>query len=262
MLSDLESLIQLQELDLAAERLRRRIADLPAVQAALDERLTQLAGAVASVKERMAVSQAARREIEKDLAAVQGRLSKYKDQLMEVKTNKEYHAMQTEIGAAEQQVRRHEDRLLDRMEEAESHAAELKAAEAALKAGQADVSRDKQQLDVERTTAESTLERTTVERTRLAAKLSPQALALFESVSRHRKGVALSEAREGHCTQCHVRLRPQVYNDIRRNDSLIQCESCSRILYFVPTRTTPIEPSTPSVGPQSGTENQEPRTQN
>jgi uncharacterized protein len=262
MLPDLDALIQLQELDLAAERLRRRIADLPAVQAALDERLTQLAGAVASVKERMAVSQAARREIEKDLAAVQGRLSKYKDQLMEVKTNKEYHAMQTEIGAAEQQVRRHEDRLLDRMEEAESHAAEFKAAEAALKAGQADVARDRQQLDVERTSAESTLERTTAERTRLASTLSPQALSLFESVSRHRKGVALSEAREGHCTQCHVRLRPQVFNDVRRNDRLIQCESCSRILYYVPTQAPQMEAPTSSVGSEPGNGSQEPQTQN
>jgi predicted nucleic acid-binding Zn-ribbon protein len=262
MLPDLEFLIQLQELDLAAERLRRRIADLPAVQAALDERLTQLSGAVAGVKERMAVSQAARREIEKDLAAVQGRLSKYKDQLMEVRTNKEYHAMQTEISTAEQQVRRQEDLLLDRMEEAEAQAAELKAADTALKAGQADVARDRQQLDLEQTSAESTLERTIAERTGLAAKLSPQALSLFEFVSKHRKGVALSEARDGHCTQCHVRLRPQVFNDVRRNDSLIQCESCSRILYAVPTQAAPMEPPTSSVGPQSGTENQEPRTQN
>src|SRR5262245_28417716 len=110
---------------MTAERLRRHIADVPAQQAVLEERITALTGAVAAVKERIAASQASRRDIEKDLAAVQGRLSKYKDQLMEVKTNKEYHAMQTEIGAAELLVRNQEDRLLDRMEEAETLAAEL-----------------------------------------------------------------------------------------------------------------------------------------
>ena len=120
MLPDLKLLIQLQELDSTSERLRRRAADIPAAQAALDTRLAELTGAVASVKERIAASQASRREIEKDLAAVQTRLSKYKDQLMEVKTNKEYHAMQTEITAAEAVVRREEDRLLERMEEAET----------------------------------------------------------------------------------------------------------------------------------------------
>ena len=44
----------------------------------------------------------------------------------------------------------------------------------------------------------------------------------------------VAEARDGHCTECHVRLRPQHYNEVRRNDSLIQCESCLRILYYAP----------------------------
>ncbi len=227
-------MISLQDLDLTAERLRRKIAEVPSAQAALDERLAQLSGAVAAIKERMAASQAARREIEKDLAVVQGRLSKFKDQLMEVKTNKEYHAMQTEIGTAEQQVRLQEDRLLERMEEAETHASELKAAEAALKSGQAEITRERQQLEADSTAIERELNHTTAERAALASQISPPALALFEHVSKHRRGLAMSEARDGLCTQCHVRLRPQVYNNVRRNDGLIQCESCSRILYFVP----------------------------
>jgi uncharacterized protein len=232
--SDLQHLITLQDLDMAAERLRRQIADVPAQTAALDERLAALTSAVAAVKERIGASQAARREIEKDLAVVQGRLSKYKDQLMEVKTNKEYHAMQTEIGTAEQQVRLQEDRLLERMEEAENLASELKAAEGGLKSGQADAAKERQRIDAERAAAEGELNQTTAARAALAARISPQALALFEHVSKHRRGLAMSEARDGLCTQCHVRLRPQVYNDVRRNDGLLQCESCSRILYFVP----------------------------
>jgi uncharacterized protein len=233
--SDLQHLIHIQELDSAAERMRRRIADIPAVQAALDERIASLTAAVAAIKEKMSTSQAARREIEKDLAAVQGRLSKYKDQLMEVKTNKEYHAMQTEIGTAEQQVRLQEDRLLERMEEAEIQAADLKAAEAALKAGHAEVARDRQQMDADRTATEADLAKTLEERAKEAAGVSAAALSLFEHVSKHRKGLAMSEARDGYCVQCHVRLRPQVFNTVRRNETLVQCESCSRILYFIAT---------------------------
>jgi uncharacterized protein len=232
--SDLQHLIQLQDLDLSVDRNRRRIADIPAAQDALEKRLSDRTTALSVIKERMSASQAARREIEKELAFVQGRLSKFKDQLMEVKTNKEYQAMQHEIATAEQSVRSQEDRLLDRMEEAEILAGELKGAEAALKAEQAEVAREKQQLEAERVQLESETERLADARAAIVAKLSPRAIALFDYVARHRKGFALSEAREGHCTQCHVRLRPQVFNEVRRNDSLIQCESCSRILYFVP----------------------------
>jgi uncharacterized protein len=58
-------------------------------------------------------------------------------------------------------------------------------------------------------------------------------MVVFDRVAYGRKGLAVAEARDGLCTVCHVRLRPQVFNDVRRNDSLIQCESCTRILYFV-----------------------------
>ncbi len=232
--SDLQHLIELQDLELAAERLRHQIADLPNVQAALDARIEERNSAVAAVKERVNANAAARREIEKELVVVQGRLSKFKDQLMAVKTNKEYQAMQHEIATAEQGVREHEDRLLERMEETDALTAELKAATAALTAEQGEVAKAKSALEQERTKWERELQEIDTRRGAVAGQLSPAALKLFEHVARHRKGVALSEAREGHCTQCHVRLRPQVFNEVRRNDALHQCESCSRILYYVP----------------------------
>jgi predicted nucleic acid-binding Zn-ribbon protein len=235
--SDLQHLIQLQEIELTADRIRRRIEAIPGAQEALDARIAEQTARVTAIKERAAANQAARRDIEKDLAAVQTRLSKYKDQLMEVKTNKEYQAMQTEIGVAEQNVRSQEDRLLERMEETEILASELKTAESALKAEQVEVARERQSLQSERTTLDGELARTSVERSEIAASLPASALSTFEQLTKHRKGLALSEAREGHCTQCHVRLRPQVFNEVRRNDSLIQCENCSRILYFVPAAT-------------------------
>jgi predicted nucleic acid-binding Zn-ribbon protein len=231
---DLQHLIKLQALDLATDRVRRRIADIPGAITALDDRLAERTEAVAAVKSRIDSSQNARRDIEKELAAVQGRLSKYKGQLMEVKTNKEYQAMQHEIQAAEQVVREHEDRLLDRMEEQERLAAEVQAANEALQSAQAEVAAEKRALESEQKELEQTLAQQTAERTSLAAQISHPALALFEQLSAHRKGVALSEARAGGCAECHVRMRPQVFNEVRRMDALIQCDSCSRILYYQP----------------------------
>ena len=49
-----------------------------------------------------------------------------------------------------------------------------------------------------------------------ARELSPEALRLFEHVSRQRKGLAVAEARDGGCTVCHVRMRPQMFNDRQR----------------------------------------------
>ena len=67
----------------------------------------------------------------------------------------------------------------------------------------------------------------------MLAALAPGVLAIFETLARRRNGVAVAEARDGICTICHVRLRPQVFNTIRRNDGIVQCDSCQRILFYV-----------------------------
>jgi hypothetical protein len=72
------------------------------------------------------------------------------------------------------------------------------------------------------------------ERRTLVGVIDPKALATFELVAKRRNGLAVAEARDGICTICHVRLRPQVFNTIRRNEEIIQCDTCQRILFFVP----------------------------
>lgn len=231
---DLQNLIHLQEIDSALDRAKRRIAEIPGAQLALESRSAERAAAVQAVKDRIAATNASRREIEKEVAAVQARLSKYKDQLMAVKTNKEYQAMQTEIATAEGLVRSHEDHLLDLMEASEKEAADLRAAEAAMKSEQAAIAAEQKALDSEKGTHEAELERLTAERAALLPQVPPEALAIYDRVAHGRKGVAVAEARDGLCVVCHVRLRPQVFNEVRRNSAIIQCDSCQRILYFVP----------------------------
>jgi predicted nucleic acid-binding Zn-ribbon protein len=229
---DLQHLIQLQQLDTEIDGMHRRIAEIPALQEAMAARLAGQQAAVDAIKQRVADSQTARREIEKEVSAVQTRLSKYKDQLMEVKTNKEYQAMQHEIASAQDAIRVQEDRILERMEEAESLAAELKTAEAELKRQESAVAAERTVLDAEAAALDTQAAEKQSARASITSHISQPALRLFEHVARQRKGQAVAEARDGVCTVCHVRLRPQVFNEVRRNESLIQCESCLRILYF------------------------------
>jgi predicted nucleic acid-binding Zn-ribbon protein len=234
MLPDLQHLIHLQEIDSAIERARRRITEIPGAQQALESRAAERAAAVQAGKERIAATGVTRRELEKEVAAVQGRLSKYKDQLMAVKTNKEYQAMQTEIATAEGLVRSYEDRLLDLMEVSENESADLKAAETAMKSEQAAIAAEHKALESEKATRQAELERWTAERADVVAHISRESLSIFQRVAHGRKGIAVAEAKDGLCSVCHVRLRPQVFNEVRRNDAIIQCDSCTRILYYIP----------------------------
>ena len=120
------------------------------------------------------------------------------------------------------------------MLEADELTAELKRAEAALSAEQKAVEADRRALATEVKEMAASLEQVAVERNRLARELDPQVLGTFELIAQKRNGVAIAEARDGHCTVCHVRLRPQVFNTVRRNTDIIQCDSCQRILFFAP----------------------------
>ncbi len=239
MLPDLERLIKLQQLDDFVERARRTVAEHPARVQALDTRLNAAREQLAAARQRVADGQAARRTLEKELAAVQGRLSKFKDQLMEVKTNREYQAMQKEIEVAQQEVRATEDRILERMVEADDLAAGVKQAEGAQAAAQKEIDAERREMDAEVARLRGELERSGSQREALLAAISPEVLAVYQAVAAKRRGVAVAEARNGLCTICQVRLRPQVYNDILRNDSIIQCDSCQRILYCVPQAPAP-----------------------
>jgi len=235
--ADLERLIALQRLDSTADQARRHLAEEPARLSALDARLENARLRVASAKERLAENKHARSAIDKEVAVHQGRLSKYREQAMAVKTNVEYHAIQKEIAHAQSEVKAHEDTMLERMIEGDDLTAALKKAEVDLAAEQKSVEADRKKIAAEAAQERATLEKLTVERLELVSGISPQALAVFELVSSRRGGVALAEARDGICTTCHVRLRPQVFNTILKNEQITQCDSCNRILYYVPKKT-------------------------
>jgi len=230
---DLERIIALQKLVSAAHAAERRLAEEPEHETALEARLETARQGVAAAKERLAENQNARRAIEKDVAMHQGRLSKYREQAMAVKTNVEYHAIQKEIAHAQGEIKAHEDRMLERMLEADDLTAALKKAESDLAAEQKAVEADRKAMQAEHGVMQASIERISGERTAIVGALNKQVLLTFEQVSKKRNGIAVAEAKDGICTICHVRLRPQVFNTVRRNEEIVQCDSCNRILYFV-----------------------------
>ena len=232
MLPDLERVIALQKLDTAAHDAHRRLAEAPERTAALDARLEAAKQQVADAKARVAENQAKRREIEKDVAVHQGRLSKFREQAMAVKTNQEYHAVQKEIGFAQTEIKTLEDRILELMLEADELNAAVKRSDKALAEDQKAVDTGKKTVAAETVELQASLEALAAERRTITAALDAKVLETFERVAKQRHGVAVAEARDAICTICHVRLRPQVFNNVRRNDSIIQCDSCQRILYF------------------------------
>src|ERR1700758_5862306 len=144
MLPDIENLLKLQETDKEIRRLKDEVAELPKRVAVIEQKLAgtkaQLEKAQAAVK----ADEASRRKYDANIAELRGKISKYRDQSLDVKTNDQYKALLHEIQFAEQEIRINEDRILEVMVNAEVREKDGKGAEAKLKAVTAETGKEKE----------------------------------------------------------------------------------------------------------------------
>lgn len=236
MLPDLERLIQLQEIESKAAVAAKTIAEAPGRIAALDALLKGATTALEQARHALAENKTRRGLIDKDLAAAQQRQDKYKDQVMAVKTNEQLHAMQHQIKAVADEISGHEEKVLVNMMEADDITAAIKAAEAALKAAQAKVGTERGAIEADVTVQKGVVAECATARTALVAQLDDKGLVdTFARIAKVR-GTAVARAEGERCTVCQVRLRPAVFVNVLKNDQIVQCDSCNRILYFVPPK--------------------------
>jgi predicted nucleic acid-binding Zn-ribbon protein len=228
---DLKQLIRLQSIDLAIQELRTRIDRFPGSSKALDEQLRSAQAGLEGAKEKAKNNQGNRKKLESEISSIETKISKYRDQMMAVKTNEEYRALQHEIEHSQSAIRKIEDEILNLMMEAESSQAEIKAAEVRLKEDQQKVDQERKQLTEVNQRDLSALESYLKERKEIEASISDDLVPRYERVRKARGGIAVAAARNEVCEICQVRIRPQVFQEIRRNDQIIACDACQRILY-------------------------------
>ena len=229
--ADLKQLIRLQQVDISIQELRSRIDSLPGISKALDEKLRAAQSSLEAAKEKVKTNQTNRRKLESEISAIEAKITKYREQMMAVKTNDEYRALQHEIDHAQTAFRKLEDDVLNLMMEAETQQSDIKTAEVRLKEDQQKVSAERSQLEEEYKRNVSALDAYLKERTEIESSVSPDILPRYERVRKHRGGIAVAAARDYVCELCQVHIRPQVFQEIRKNDQIIACDACQRILY-------------------------------
>ena len=228
---DLKKLIRLQAVDLAIRELRATTGAFPAKSKALDEKLRSALAGVERTKDGLKNNQSGRKELDSKVTDLEAKISKYREQMMSVKTNEEYKAMVKEIEYSQEAINKNEDQLLNLMEESESLAQDLKAAEAVLSEEKKFVQAERVSLEAVNHQDTAALEAYLEERRSLEKDVTEDILSRYERVREARGGVAIASASNEECDVCKVRMRPQVFQEVRRNDTIISCDSCSRILY-------------------------------
>jgi uncharacterized protein len=236
---DLKALIELQQVDSRLTELGSQIEAVPSRIRSLENELSAFLRSHEEHKLRLSANQKERRDLEGEVKAIQEKISRHKDQLYQVKTNEQYRAMQKEIEGEERNIRKIEDRILDKMVEAEALQSEVQKAAARVDDEKARVASETKRQEAIRQADEAERAELLARRSALADGLNPAHRETYERVRRGRQGIAVAEVRDGFCTACNVRLRPQMYNEVRIGNATVSCESCSRILYYVEPPSEP-----------------------
>ncbi|HWB85576.1 MAG TPA: C4-type zinc ribbon domain-containing protein [Bryobacteraceae bacterium] len=234
MLPDLKLVVRLQEIDNRLADLTREIAALPKHIAEIEKKLVSHEKKLDADRAALAANQKERKACESEIQAQDQKISKLKDQMLGAKTNEQYRAFQNEIDFCQTEIRRNEDRILELMSESEPLDRNVKAAEAALKSEKAQVESEKQEARERTAVDEKAAAELRGERASIASQVSPKISQLYERVRKGRRGIAVAEAVDGRCTVCNMSMRLQLFQDLKRGQQILTCESCQRILYFNP----------------------------
>jgi predicted nucleic acid-binding Zn-ribbon protein len=242
---DLERLKSLQDVDREIQRLNDEIATLPRRVADVEAKLAAAKSQIEQEKNKMKQNEAAKRGFESEIQSLQQKISKYREQSLDVKTNEQYKALLHEIEFAEAQIREHEEKILVTMVEAEANDKNLKAAEAEFKTQGILIEKEKTEVRARSEQDKAELAEWQSKRQELRRVISEQTLEHYDRILPVRK-TALAEAIAQKCAACNVMLRPQKYDEIRSNTQIMTCDSCSRILFYDPSHEPPPAPAKPA----------------
>lgn len=234
MLQDLALALRLQALDRKIVSLETEIATLPKHIAEIEKRLESHTRKLETDRAASAANQRDRKKLEGDVQIHEQKISKLRDQMLGAKTNEQYKAFQNEIAYIEAEIRKSEDKILELMEQSEPLDKNVKLAEGELKKEQQQVEAQKKHARERTAVDQKELAQERTERQGIVAQMDSRFYTEYERIRKKTKNSPIADATEGRCSACQIALRPQFFQDLRRGDKIMFCESCGRILTYNP----------------------------
>ena len=229
----LQLLIQLQEIEKKLQSLVEQKARTPKQIAALKEEAGAADAQLSKQQEMLESMRKSGRQLEQEVEELEGRKAKSKQKLLEVKSNKEYQATLKEIDHLGELVRGREDQILEQMESAERLQKQISEQKRAVEDADQRLEREGVQLEKDAKRADEQMANLNEQKEQLKPRIPADLLKKYQFLRTKRAGVALAPVNRGTCQVCHMNLPPQMYNDLQKNERMLHCPNCQRIIYWV-----------------------------
>ncbi len=227
----IEKLLIVQDVDVRIVRMSRELTDIPARKKDILARLEGHHAAVATAREVLKTRQTDMRGLEGEIETHKSQIRKLREQQMQLKSNKEFKAMDLEIEVVQDRISGVEEKILVLMESVEAAQQEIRFAEDALKKEENALQSDLNLLIQRVAEVEGEIARLRTQRNALASEVDPQWLRPYDRIFKNKLDLVLFPVANGICGGCHMKLPPYTIHAARKPSDVVVCDYCGKMLY-------------------------------
>jgi predicted nucleic acid-binding Zn-ribbon protein len=228
----LQLLIELQGVERKISTLTDQQARAPEQLAALEELVRSAELGRDREREMLENVRKARRQVEIEVEELEQRARKSRERLGSVKTNKEYQALLKEIEDLQGLIREREDQILEQMETVERQRILLDEGERIAAEARQRLQSEGAKIEAERARANSQIGVLKKQQEELSPQIPAELLRTYQVLRTHRSGIAVAPVVHGACQMCHMNLPPQLFIDLQKDEHVLRCPACQRIIYW------------------------------
>ena len=226
-----EQLYKLQQVDLELQRKQQELNEVEN-QLRDDKALVAAESKLASQKEQLEDARKKQKSSEWELEDLQEKVRQINSKLyVGTTTNpKELVNLEKEVKGLKSQIGPKEDALLGLMSQVEEIEAKVKTTAEEIKRLKREWEQRRETLGQRKSEVETVLAKLRGDRNGLGQQIDPEALNTYERL-RLTRGQAVVKVERGKCQGCHITVPTSQWQKAKAGD-LIQCTSCSKILYL------------------------------
>jgi predicted nucleic acid-binding Zn-ribbon protein len=228
----LELLWELQKIDLTLKRIKEESDRFPKEIKKLDEKQGIEKEKIQKEKEKIESLEKERRQKERNLSTEQEKIKRSEGRMFEVKTNKEYQALLSEIEAIKDATSREEEEILQILEEIDEVKKDLSKREREVTTTLEKIEREKKKIQEKMDQDDGLWKEQKERREVLSKKLESNLFKLYNTLKEKRQGIGVVNVRDETCQGCFVNIPPQMFIEVQKTNSIIRCPNCNRILYW------------------------------
>ncbi len=229
----LKLLIELQALDSVILSTRIKIDTIPSSISSQEGPLRSAEAAYENAKQKQSALEKKKKDRERDIEDINEKIKKLKSRTSEVKTNKEYQAQLKEIETAEKDLRIAEDEILSIMESMEESSKLLKVENGRISEERAKIGEIKKELEKKASIFEQEVKKLKKSRKLIVGRIESDIYNQYVIILKAHRGIAVVEARDEICLGCNIHIPPQMFVELKKNEEIVHCPQCRRILYYV-----------------------------